>query len=153
MSVESRRRQFRVRHADAIKEKRQQWQKENQHKRIAHNKVNSALRSGKLVRPTKCDSCHLESRFIDAHHHDYSAPLEVHWLCRKCHSAEHGKIPRGKTILRGDKVGNATKTNKEIKITKKLIELGVATKIISLALDMPTGMILKIKRGEIWKSV
>jgi hypothetical protein len=48
--------------------------------RIAHD----AIRRGKLVRLTFCESCYIDCK-PDAHHPDYSRPLFVRWLCKKCH--------------------------------------------------------------------
>lgn len=28
---------------------------------------------------------------LQAHHEDYSKPLDVRWACRKCHLESHGK--------------------------------------------------------------
>ncbi|KKK81651.1 hypothetical protein LCGC14_2811270, partial [marine sediment metagenome] len=47
-----------------------------------------AIRDGRLERPTICPSCDVET-FIEAHHEDYSKPLEVKWLCDDCHRKEH----------------------------------------------------------------
>lgn len=44
-----------------------------------------AIKSGKLVRQP-CEKCGEPK--TDAHHDDYSKPLEVRWLCR-AHHAEH----------------------------------------------------------------
>jgi hypothetical protein len=41
---------------------------------------------GKLT-PEPCESCGSEE--AEKHHEDYSQPLEVRWLCRPCHLAEH----------------------------------------------------------------
>ena len=59
-------------------------------KRIrARSILNHAVRDGKIVRGV-CESCgHKKSQ---AHHHDYNKPLEVKWLCVKCHFAEHKLI-------------------------------------------------------------
>ncbi len=38
-----------------------------------------------LIRPNKCNKCG-ESGIIEAHHPDYFKPLEVEWLCRRCHN-------------------------------------------------------------------
>ena len=53
-------------------------------KRKANRAVQRAIVSGKLIRPTSCEECGSAGK-IDAHHEDYSKPLEVNWLCKKCH--------------------------------------------------------------------
>lgn len=58
-------------------------------KNKARNKVRRAIKSGKLIR-LPCVKCgELKSQ---AHHHDYSKPLDVIWLCFKCHRLEHGQL-------------------------------------------------------------
>jgi ribosomal protein S27AE len=45
-----------------------------------------AIKRGKLIRQP-CTQCgELKS---EAHHDDYSKPLDVRWLCKKCHSVVH----------------------------------------------------------------
>lgn len=54
---------------------------------------NSAIRSGKLVRPDACSDCGKKC-VPHGHHHDYSLPLTVTWLCPMCHinwHKTHGK--------------------------------------------------------------
>lgn len=55
----------------------------------AHVAVQSALRRGLLQRQP-CSIC--GSVPADAHHSDYTRPLQVMWLCRFHHKAEHGRI-------------------------------------------------------------
>lgn len=69
--------------------------------REAYSKVKWAVRSGKLVRPSTCQGCGrapgvgIDGRsLLHAHHHDYALPLEVEWLCVKCHRKET-RLPRG----------------------------------------------------------
>ena len=54
----------------------------------AKSVVNHAIRDGKLIRPETCSVCGRPGR-IEGHHEDYSKPLEVTWLCRRCHVARH----------------------------------------------------------------
>lgn len=49
------------------------------------------LQKGTLIRPTKCSVCQSEGR-IEGHHPDYSKPLEVMWLCTRCHVKEHKRL-------------------------------------------------------------
>ena len=53
---------------------------------LAHSKVRHALRSGKLKR-LPCEVCGDEKS--QAHHHDYSKPLDVQWLCDFHHREWH----------------------------------------------------------------
>lgn len=58
--------------------------------------VGNAVRDGRLVKPTACERCGTEcsaKRSLHAHHHDYSQPLVVEWLCGTCHRLEHRPPP------------------------------------------------------------
>jgi hypothetical protein len=48
-----------------------------------------AIELGLFERPSFCEACGERSSNIHGHHEDYSKPLEVQWLCSKCHREEH----------------------------------------------------------------
>lgn len=48
--------------------------------------TNNAIKSGKLVR-LPCENCGEQQS--EAHHIDYNKPLEVMWLCKRCHGEWH----------------------------------------------------------------
>lgn len=50
--------------------------------------VRVAIKSGKMTR-NPCEKCGKPK--AQAHHEDYSKPLEVKWLCPRCHGLEHRK--------------------------------------------------------------
>lgn len=50
----------------------------------AWQETNYAVAKGILTRPSNCSKCGKRCK-PDAHHADYSKPLEVTWLCRACH--------------------------------------------------------------------
>lgn len=59
----------------------------NPNHKNAYMAVDAALRCGVLIKPTTCSGCgcpDIEHR-IEAHHYDYSKPLDVIWLCTPCH--------------------------------------------------------------------
>jgi transposase-like protein len=64
-------------------------------KERAHNLVEKAIANGSLLRPGSCECCGGSGEFkdgrtiIQAHHDDYDRPLEVRWLCQKCHHRWH----------------------------------------------------------------
>lgn len=66
-----------------------EWSKRNKLKRIAHHKVNSEIRAGRIS-PKPCESC--GSNNSQAHHDDYSRPLEIMWLCPKHHGLRHREL-------------------------------------------------------------
>ena len=54
----------------------------------AHRKLRWAVTSGKVQRPNRCECCGKSSP-LHGHHHDYSKPLAVVWLCAACHRQHH----------------------------------------------------------------
>ncbi len=59
-------------------------------RRKAHILVGNAIRDGRLI-PKNCEYCGHDTN-IHAHHEDYSKPLEVIWLCQRCHGRRHREI-------------------------------------------------------------
>jgi hypothetical protein len=60
----------------------------------AHNAVRDAVRAGVLVRPESCSLCGQvpANGRIEGHHESYDRPLDVEWLCTRCHLTQrHGK--------------------------------------------------------------
>jgi hypothetical protein len=70
------------------------WVGTNPEKRRAHKAVHSARRRGRIV-ALPCEVCGASP--TEAHHEDYSACLDVRWLCRPCHRARHRKPHSGRT--------------------------------------------------------
>ena len=73
----------------AMNRSRQKWDKNNKHKRAAHIILGNAVRNGKVLKPNKCEQCGAKPNRIEGHHSDYAKPLDVTWLCRKCHVEAH----------------------------------------------------------------
>jgi hypothetical protein len=65
------------------------WNDGNRHKLRAHAAVRKALQNGSLKRG-RCAVC--QSFRCEAHHEDYSKPLEVIWLCRLHHRQRHAEL-------------------------------------------------------------
>lgn len=62
------------------------WEAKYPEKRLAHKRVEVALRQGALER-TPCEFCGAQE--VHAHHDDYAQPLSVRWLCPPCHRKVH----------------------------------------------------------------
>lgn len=60
----------------------------------AHGAVAKAIRSGLLVRSSECDFCGKSSGRIFGAHHDYRKPLDVKWLCGRCHQQWDRLVPK-----------------------------------------------------------
>lgn len=65
----------------------------------ARTRLHSALKRGNIIKPTNCSKCgkvfsvdKLDE--LHAHHPDYRRPLNILWLCRKCHADIHSDAPR-----------------------------------------------------------
>lgn len=79
---------------DAARERKRRWNKQNKDpfKSAARRAVRSAIEKGVMERPKNCSDCGKEAirsdgvTAIQAHHHaGYLNPLDVLWLCPKCH--------------------------------------------------------------------
>lgn len=68
------------------------WNSLNRHKKNAHLKIRRAVLSGVLEKKN-CQICGDQN--VQAHHHDYTKPLDVKWLCPKHHAEEHKRMRWG----------------------------------------------------------
>lgn len=83
-------RRYRERNRAKLSQRTIKWQHENPEKveliRRSGYEVRKAIKKGLLTRPDTCEWCGKKHKNIDAAHHDYSKPLDVKWLCRRCHT-------------------------------------------------------------------
>jgi hypothetical protein len=64
------------------------WTARNPEKTLAHRRLNDAVKTGRIERPEKCELCDTQGR-VEGHHADYGRPLDVQWLCTRCHADLH----------------------------------------------------------------
>lgn len=57
----------------------------------ARNKLRYEVRRGRIMKPDFCEKC-FEKKKLHGHHEDYNLPLDVLWVCNKCHKGIHFKI-------------------------------------------------------------
>jgi hypothetical protein len=99
-------RRYRQQNPERVARAIKAWVERNPERRAAHTRhhdeknppkararsaVRTAVRRGKLVKPSDCERCGTptERHDLHGHHDDYSKPLEVEWLCAPCHAAVH----------------------------------------------------------------
>lgn len=68
----------------AQKERNIRNKKEISPKRKAWNALYYALKTGEITKSDICEICG-STENIQGHHKDYNKPLEVTWVCQKCH--------------------------------------------------------------------
>lgn len=72
--------------ADAMRRGGQKWDQANKFKKHAHSAVSHAIKMKTLIK-MPCEICGNVN--AQAHHDDYSKPLDVRWLCVKHHNQHH----------------------------------------------------------------
>lgn len=75
----------------SIKKSRKKWLADNQDKRAAHIILGNAVRDNRIEKPANCSKCDGVGR-IHGHHEDYTKPLDVVWVCQRCHKEIHKDI-------------------------------------------------------------
>lgn len=83
------RRAWNAAHPGSANRWKAKWLAKNPQRRKAKYATRDAIKSGRLIRGP-CERCGVE--LAEAHHPDYSKPLEVVWLCRVHHLEEHRRI-------------------------------------------------------------
>lgn len=76
--------------APGTKETQDRWLQRNRFKKRAQRKAFRAKKKGAIPNCGKCQQCGAEGR-LEMHHADYSRPLDVQFLCCKCHGATRRK--------------------------------------------------------------
>jgi len=89
--IKKNRREYYLKNKDMIFLYLEKYYRENPLVRKAHARVQKAIIRGTLV-PQLCEFCKEEK--IQAHHEDYTKPLDVWWLCSSCHQILHS-VKRG----------------------------------------------------------
>lgn len=82
-------------YATQYKRKKEKQIRPSPKKSRARNTVHYHAKVGNIKKPKQCERC-VNTERIEAHHPDYSYPLDVKWLCSKCHRKEHLKENNGK---------------------------------------------------------
>ena len=72
------------RRPDLRKAKEKRYAEKYPEKRHAKDALRHAVDRGQVQKPSQCAWCG-SSASLQAHHEDYSKPLDVVWLCVPCH--------------------------------------------------------------------
>lgn len=60
----------------------------SEERKRAYRMVHSLKKKLLITPPKECPLCKVKGRII-AHHDDYTKPLEIKWMCVRCHMFEH----------------------------------------------------------------
>ena len=69
--------------------------KKNPHLRnqkVVNGYLDNAVRDGRKEKPSICSECFRSDLQIQGHHPSYLRPLDVVWLCTRCHGLEHRRL-------------------------------------------------------------
>lgn len=69
-------------HPEKVRQSKKKYLLNNPLKRAAHIAVGNAIRDGRIIKQP-CRDCGKTK--VEAHHEDYTNPLDVIWLCKKHH--------------------------------------------------------------------
>ena len=85
-------RKLRAENIEKFRQRERKYFHVKDEKYFARMELRNAVISGKVTKPTCCSECGISMARLNGHHHDYTLPLEVMWLCYECHGKKHRKI-------------------------------------------------------------
>ncbi|MHA2246060.1 MAG: hypothetical protein ACXADY_13940 [Candidatus Hodarchaeales archaeon] len=85
-------------HRQVVLERITKHKEMNPHKNKARMELAYAIEKRDIIRPEICSECRKSSDNIQAHHEDYSKPLDVQWLCPSCHNRLHFEMVRSNIL-------------------------------------------------------
>jgi hypothetical protein len=124
-------------------------------RQFARAVLNQEIRAGRITRPDTCARCGEKPGFsaygrskIHGHHSDYNKPLEVTWLCVRCHYDDSNHRKR-----LGSATPNSVLREEQIPEIRRLLKAGVARRSIADLFGVNKETIGHISRGKTWKHV
>lgn len=102
------------------------------------------------------------SEKVHAHHHDYAKPLEVRWLCFRCHKASHPVDDEDKEVkfsgatkgkLFGPDNPNAALSADDVRNIRKMLALGISQEKIGRAFGVSQVTVSRIKLGKVYSTI
>lgn len=150
-------RDWKKRHAERHAELARYYRERNKEKTKAQNKLNYAIRKGKICRGA-CEKCGTISR-VHGHHHDYNKPYDVRWLCFQCHKDERPVTDESKRVkidchqhasLQGEDNCNASLKDDDVRGIRKLLESGMSQEKIGKLFNVSQVTVSRIKLGKNW---
>ena len=80
---------WRAAHPEASRTSVARWKAAHPGAAKARKAAYRAIRAGRLTYPDACEWCGKPTHRFDKHHPDYARPLDVVFLCRRCHKKVH----------------------------------------------------------------
>ena len=81
----------RAEHPERVNARNKKYKDKNPLRVRAMNMLARALRRGVIRKSNFCECCYAFGK-TEAHHDDYDKPIDVKWLCVKCHNKRHVEI-------------------------------------------------------------
>lgn len=129
-------------------------------KESARRAVRDAIKRGELVRPDTCQKCGTKPprardgrSNIHGHHHDYSKPLDVEWICAMCHRKETPLPEKMGAQVFGSRNGAAKLTEADVVSARRLRAKGLTYKAIAERFGVDKMTALRAIKGQWWAHV
>lgn len=88
---------------EKVKASMDKWLIKNKKQRFANVTLCNAVRDGRIEKPSNCSMCGVIDEKLHGHHDDYNKPLDVRWVCVKCHHEIHKSLKLIRPIITGEK--------------------------------------------------